>query len=204
MKGKKKPGRGAFIVVFVIALILAFACEGQAIIYKYVDNKGIECYTDSLQAIPGKYRAKAVIIDGNHEVAPAPASGPQIGVLKGEDTAIAPADVPESFFEKAKKMFAAIAGSKAARTGGVIIASILLFWIVGKAASALGHRIVGLVLRFIITVLVLFYVFGSYFNEAWNAFIEVREEVLGVKKQVEERDEKTRKAVNELFPDPKH
>ncbi len=201
MKGKKNSSRKVLIIVFVFALLLVLAHRSQAIIYKYVDNKGAQCYTNSLQAVPQKYRAKAVIIDGTSAIAPAGVSGPQIGPEAG-DTAHPTEKEPESLFDKAKIVFGAIVGSKVAETSCVIVVSILLFRIIGKAGNALGPRPIGWALRFIIAVLVLFYVFSSYSIEAVNVFAALKEEVLGAKSRIEKRDEKMNKQINELFPEP--
>ncbi len=51
-------------ITFLVALILFIGREGQAVIYQYVNEKGIPTYADDMQKIPEQYRAQAVIVSG--------------------------------------------------------------------------------------------------------------------------------------------
>lgn len=53
--------------VILFSLILLIGREGQAVIYKYVDVKGLPAFTDDLQNIPEQYRSQAVIVSGGND-----------------------------------------------------------------------------------------------------------------------------------------
>ena len=55
--------RSLFALV-LFALVLFAAREGEAVIYRYVNEKGVPTFADDLQKIPEKHRASAVMVSG--------------------------------------------------------------------------------------------------------------------------------------------
>jgi hypothetical protein len=53
--------------ILLIVLILAVGRESQAVIYKYVSEKGIPTFADDMQKIPEQYRAQAIIVTGGND-----------------------------------------------------------------------------------------------------------------------------------------
>jgi len=52
------------VIGLLAALILFIGRESQAVIYKYVDEKGVPTFSDDMQKIPEQFRAQAVIVSG--------------------------------------------------------------------------------------------------------------------------------------------
>jgi glycosyltransferase involved in cell wall biosynthesis len=55
------------LIIFLIVLVLAVGRESQAVIYKFVNEKGIPTFADDMQKIPEQYRAEAVIVTGGND-----------------------------------------------------------------------------------------------------------------------------------------
>jgi len=54
-------------ILFVTALLVFIGSESQAVIYKYVNDKGIPTFADDMQKVPEQFRAQAVIVSGGNE-----------------------------------------------------------------------------------------------------------------------------------------
>ncbi len=171
--------------------------------YKYIDKNGTECYADNLQSIPEEYKKKAVIIsvqfkkDESRQSEVQSENGvPSSATENKKETA----KIIDK--EKVKEAIEGFVRSSLFKFIAVIIGFLLVFIIVGKVSSSLGHRGIGTLLRIALALLVLLYVFNSYLEEIVGAFTMLKEEVMGVKKQAEERNEKADKTMNELFNAP--
>jgi hypothetical protein len=58
-------GKSRFpLIMLLIVLILAVGRESQAVIYKFVNEKGVPTFADDMQKVPEQYRAQAVIVSG--------------------------------------------------------------------------------------------------------------------------------------------
>jgi len=55
------------LTILLFVLILAVGRESQAVIYKYVNEKGVPTFADDMQKIPEQYRAQAVIASGGND-----------------------------------------------------------------------------------------------------------------------------------------
>jgi hypothetical protein len=53
--------------ILFFALILLASRESQAVIYRYVSEKGIPTYADDLQKVPEQYRTQAVVVSGGND-----------------------------------------------------------------------------------------------------------------------------------------
>jgi len=54
-------------ITLLAALILFIGRESQAVIYKYMNEKGVPTFADDMQKIPEHYRAQAVIASGGND-----------------------------------------------------------------------------------------------------------------------------------------
>lgn len=52
------------VIIILAALILFIGRESQAVIYKYVNEKGVPTFADDMQKVPEQFRAQAVIVSG--------------------------------------------------------------------------------------------------------------------------------------------
>ena len=55
------------LTILLFVLILAVGRESQAVIYKFVNEKGVPTFADDMQKIPEQYRAQAVIASGGND-----------------------------------------------------------------------------------------------------------------------------------------
>lgn len=196
------------IMVFISAILLnvIFIQNSFAAIYKYVDKNGAVCFTDSIQGVPEEYRGKAIIISGQSGKGNREPS--EIQPVENKETDSAGDSTTEKKEETAKikeKIMEAVKGfisSRLFKLFAGIIGFIFLFVIIGKVSSSLGYSKIGSILRIALTLFVLLYVFNSHLKEVVNAFSTLKEEVLGVKKQAEERNEKVNETINELSQEP--
>jgi hypothetical protein len=53
--------------ILLFVLMLAFGRESQAVIYKYVNEKGIPTFADDMQKVPEQYRTQAIIVSGGND-----------------------------------------------------------------------------------------------------------------------------------------
>lgn len=186
------------IASLLILLSVILAQNSIAEIYKYVDKNGTACFTDDLRSVPEEYKKKTIIISGQSkkggqetsEIQPSENKENDPTTEKKEETAKIK-DAIKGFVSN--RLFKLIAG---------IIGFLFIFIIVGKASNLLGHKRVGSILRIALTLLALLYLFNSHLKEVVNVFAMLKEEVLGVKKQAEERNKETDKIINELSGEP--
>jgi hypothetical protein len=55
------------LIILLSILSLAVGRESQAVIYKYVNEKGVPTFADDMQKIPEQYRVQAVIVTGGND-----------------------------------------------------------------------------------------------------------------------------------------
>lgn len=186
------------IASLLILLSVILARNSFAEIYKYVDKNGTECLTDDLRSVPEKYKKKAIIISGQSKKGGQETSEIQPSENKEND----PTFEKKEETAKIKDAIKGLVRSKLFKLIAGIIGFLFIFIIVGKASNSLGHGKVGSILRIVLTLLVLLYVFNAHLKEIVNAFATLKEEVLGVKKQAEERNKKVDEIINELPEKP--
>ncbi len=57
----------SLFAILLFALVLLAARESDAVIYRYVSEKGIPTYADDLQKVPEQYRAQAAVVSGGND-----------------------------------------------------------------------------------------------------------------------------------------
>lgn len=55
------------LTILLFVLILVIGRDSQAVIYKYVNEKGIPTFADDMQKIPEQYRGQAVMVSGGND-----------------------------------------------------------------------------------------------------------------------------------------
>ena len=144
------------IFFLVIGAVLTFACESSADMYKYVDRAGTVCFTNDLKKVPEEYRAQVVVIPQKHDDAkgrPPDKEGREAGGEKGR---------AEGFqWEKFRELRRGLTGGRLFMPVLVLILFLALFLAIGKVCAFLERRRLGLALRILLTLGVLFYLWKT-------------------------------------------
>lgn len=202
---ERKEMRKILIIAPLLGLLSVILIHDIfADVYKYVDKNGTVCFTDSIQAVPKDYRKKAEIVS----VQPKKEKGQQSEAAiqttenKGPRATVLSTEKEEEAKENIKEAIKGFVSNRLFKLIAGLIGFLFIFIIIGKASNFLGHKRVGSILRIALTLLVLLYLFNSHLKEVVNVFAMLKEEVLGVKKQAEERNKETDKIINELSGEP--
>ncbi len=168
----------------IIALLILFGNiilveNGHAKIYKYVDKNGTPVFTDSLYTIPEEYRKDAIEI----EERPGPSE------IKPADKSVA------TDKEENKTMWRNLLHRNLFKSIIVITGFLFFFIVAGKVANFIGYGRAATIIRIVLTLLLLVYLFNSYAKKVTDTFIEIKEQIMGIKIQAEERDKKINKLI---------
>ena len=180
----------------------------SAEVYKYVNKDGVVSYTDSLQSVPEKQRKKATVVPGLREKEeksadkakgpggePAPDEKQNIGE-KIEKT-IGPAK------QQAVKVIQDAKDNEYLKPAAVVIAFIIVFFLIGKAANSLGYKTVGSILRVLVVVGLLAYFFCAYTQELSGRYTSVTSNINLVKGTIDKRHADGNRLQNEAAPEKK-
>ncbi len=183
--------KGLIIALFIILfgnIILVEDCHAK--IYKYVDKNGTPCFTDSLHAIPEEYRKDAIEIEDRPGSSEIKSAGEQaIHSVKTDR-------------KEEKTIWQNLFRSNLFKSIIVITVFLFFFIIAGKVANYIGHGRAATIIRIVLTFLLLVYLFNLHAQRVINTFIEIKGQIMGIKKQVEERDEKINKLIMAPYEEP--
>lgn len=163
------PGRSVrdALLMFLIAAflgaasMLAFARESSADIYKYVEKNGTVVLTDDLNKVPEEYRKEVVVIrepqkDGRGK-------SPEKTVRAGRDSGRNREKAEEGFqWEKIKGTFKGFTKGKLLVPALAVVIYLVLFVLVGSICSFFEQRKLGLVLRILLTLGLIFFLSRTF------------------------------------------
>ncbi len=188
-----------FTLLFLSAC--CFISPGHADIYKYQDESGAICITNSLDAVPKKFRKGMTVV--KEEVpkqekllAPVPSRPPaQAGqgdarVTRASDQ-VQQSAPPQVAVQKANR-------PKYVRTAVIIAGMLCACVIMGRLTSSLGVPHLGTVLFLAIVLSGGVYLYGMYVQELRTVFNGLRTDALKIKKNVETREHKTDYMLKEM------
>jgi hypothetical protein len=55
------------LTILLLVLLCAIGRESEAVIYKYMSEKGVPTFADDLQKVPEQYRSQAVVVSGGND-----------------------------------------------------------------------------------------------------------------------------------------
>lgn len=185
---------GAIQLVMLLGLI--GPCHAD--MYKYHDESGAVCITNSLDAVPKKFRKGMTVVKEDQPkqeklLAPLPANVPaqkregDPQVQKSEQQAAASAAVAQS-----------MSRAKYVRTALIIVAMIGACFVMGRLTSSLGAPRMGTVLFLTVVLTGGVYLYGMYVQELRTVFNGLRKDALNVKRNVETREHKTESMLKEI------
>ncbi|MGE5894388.1 MAG: DUF4124 domain-containing protein [bacterium] len=177
---------GAVAITFLALLSIPVCAE----MYKYVDKKGNEHYTDSLGSVPEEYRGNAVAIDKDLERNPGfvqETRPPQKGEPETPDISLR--GRMSSSIKEGIGLIKVWTAKGWIQHVGILTIFVILFIVAGKVGKALGHRRVGTILRVIITAVIFLLFLYAYRQHITDSFVQIKEKVMGIKDQREKRDQ---------------
>ena len=192
----------SFFVLALLAELSLFPtrqCYGA--FYKYINHKGIECFTDSLGSVPAEFRNKAVRIEADEEIK----VGPKSGKAAPKETGAAAGESQEAkgTTEVIAEFFRHITDNRLYMAGIAIAVVIIATIVVKKIGESVGSRNFSILMRIVFSVALLLYIYDLYSKEIVDIYGGVMKSVTGVRGMEENRDRKLNATVNEMFPEKK-
>jgi hypothetical protein len=157
MLSGRDPLLMVLIAIFLgVASMLLTARESSADIYRYVDNNGTVVLTDDLNKVPAEYRKEVVVIrEPQKEGKGKP---PEKTVKAARDTGKDKGKAEEGFqWEKVKGTLKGFTKGKLLVPALAIVVYLVLFVFVGSICAFFEQRRLGLVLRILLTLGLIFY-----------------------------------------------
>ena len=193
--------RSVYLLVLMCLFNSISVRESYSAVYRYINHEGIECYTDNRDSIPAEFRKKAVKINRYEERQADPEFSKTTEINTG-----AVADEKEEtpgITDMDSQFFGKISDSKLYKSGIAFGVVIIAFIAAGKIGEAVGGRHVSTILRIVLTVGLLLFLYDLHSKEMVDAYNGIKEMTNSVKDMKENRDRKMTDTVNELFPEPK-
>lgn len=202
-------GRGCSWRWFLFLLLggLLLPSPSPAEVYKYVNKDGVVSYTDSLQAVPEKYRSKATAVKGLREqderpADKAPADATTLSPKHGSRQAM-PQQEQTPARQRIEENVRDFRDKGYWKPVGIILVLIVVFFLMGKAGGALGHKGVWTVLRVLVVLGLLSYFLYAYTDEMSGVYGSLSEKVYNIKGRIDKRHVEENRQQNEVFQDNK-
>lgn len=159
------------IIIFICFLycLMPVPRHASAEMYKYTDKNGVESYTDSLQAVPERYRKNAVKVEPGREKDEVSRS---VTAEKKESSKV-PSKVPEAG-SKVRKAVEDFRETEYLRHAGVAAAFIGLIALIHAINKSRLSGLTGAVIKMALAlcfVLGVFYVYSREVSELFDSYI---------------------------------
>lgn len=155
--------------------------------YKYTDDKGVVCMTNSLESVPKKFRSKMTIIKDD---VPKPAKHmPEAQNLDRDPEPVAEVRSEQSSGKAKQQAFAV--KSRYIHTALVVVGVIAGFFILRWLGNTLGLPGVGKILFLLVILLGGVYLYRLYIAELNTVFGSMKKDATNIRKNVETREQKT-------------
>ncbi|HXX57285.1 MAG TPA: hypothetical protein VEI96_04735 [Thermodesulfovibrionales bacterium] len=190
-----------FLIAFTIVISFLHTRNALAAIYKYVDHNGTICFCDNLYSIPEKYRKSAVIVKNDSERLDKQSPEQKSGEA---DSGVPGPDKRDAYIGKqtVKDVVRNVREGRLLHSIVVFIGFLAVFIGIGKAANSLNRKRLGTVLRFILTLGVIVYLFFAYSRELSDTYAVMKEELSDAKILIEEKNKKADEVVKESSERP--
>ena len=172
--------------MYLLAMLICLLCStaASADMYKYTDDSGAVCMTNSLESVPKKFRPKMTIIK---EDAPKPAKLLPEDKKRDRDPEPVPVVRNEQVSAEAKHTGVEDKG-RYVRTAVVAVGVIAGFFLLRWLGRTLGFPGVGTLLFLLVTLLSGVYIYRMYINELSNVFGTLKKDAMNIRKNVETRE----------------
>lgn len=179
--------RGFFSAIVVFLLIIFALPLCYADMYRYTDDSGSVCITNSLESVPKKYRKAMTVVKEEsaspkkllpevqkRTTDPLPQAGAHQSAIQ-EETSLQPVDNRPKYI----------------RTALVVAAVVASFFLLGWIGRAIGAPRTGTLLFLLFTLVGGVYLYRLYVKELHTVFSSLRKDAINIKKNVETREQKT-------------
>lgn len=175
---------------------ITFYSVALADIYKYTDDSGSVCITNTLQNVPKKFRSSMSVVKED-----APVQKKLLPEVQKRTTDPVPSVQP-AIHQKEQQNHAVPVPpdnrQKYINTALVIAGLVAVYFVLGKIFEYIGFQKVGIALFLLTVLLGGVYLYGLYIQEMSAIFGALRKDAHGIKKNVETRDLKTDQMLKQL------
>ncbi len=188
--------RGIFSPSILLLIYSCFLTAAYADIYKYTDETGSVCITNSLEKVPKKFRSAMTVVreDAQAEKKMLPATQKRTA---GPAPALQSVQ-PQPELQSVAQPVSNDSRKKYITTAALIAGLVAVYFILGKITEYIDFQRVGTVLFLLVVLTGGVYLYGMYIEEMRATFDTLRKNAQGVKKNVETRDLKTEQMLNQL------
>lgn len=186
-----------FTVVICFIATIYITSAVYADIFKYTDDSNAVCITNNLDSVPKKFRSSVKIT--KEDVLPSQQK--LLPEVQQRTTDPPPASTqlqPQSEPQKESRDMSAEARKKYMKTGlvltGIVAGYFILTWLTGS----LGFPRIGMSAFLLIVLAGGVYLYNLYIKEMSATFSNLRKDALGMKKNIETRENKTEQMLNKL------
>jgi hypothetical protein len=151
------------IIFIPFCLGLFIVCPVQAEVYKYTDKDGVESYSDSIQAVPDKYRKKAVEVKGLREKDEAAKTSESVATAKTSSQT-------ESVKTKLRKAAEDFKEKGYWRHVGVAAVFLIIVMFIRKLTRTMGNGLICTLIKFVLALCFVIGVFYIYSKEISGVF----------------------------------
>jgi len=191
------PILSVMLIVFIVSVFVFFVAPASAEIYKYVKKDGSVGYSDSIQAVPEEYRKKATVVKGLRENEGSSAdktkTKPAVEAPRNETTAEVPRKIEQPLMMQVKKASDSFMEKGYWKHVVVICVFILVYFLLGKASRAIGHKEVWTLLRILVVLGIMSYFFYVYTKEISEIYSSMVDSVKGASTRIDKRRSEEKK-----------
>lgn len=178
-------------------LAFCFVSDSYALIYKYINKEGIVCFADDLQQVPEKFRASAVIVEGETEDNGEKRSSATNTQMNKAEEQTARAETPA---ERTMPSAPAVhpLSVRLVISGAVCLGALSIFIILSKQAELKEKEKVLSVIRTSLIGIVSVYLIVAHVRDAMTMFGMAGRAIDNVQQQSAEKGKKAAKAMKAL------
>lgn len=187
--------------LLAIVLLLSGYAQSFADMYKYQDESGAVCITNSLDSVPKQFRKSMAVVreevpKQENLLAPLPAKAPARArksdsqLLQGAAGVRQDATIQSTTQDGAR--------TKHIKTALIVVAMICACFILSRLSSTLGAPRLGTVMFLAIMLAGGVYLYGMYVQELRSVFNGLRKDAFKIKNNVETREHKTDNMLKEI------
>lgn len=175
-------------------LLCGLAEPALADMYKYVDDSGAVCITNSLASVPKKFRSSMTVV--KEESAAPKKLLPEVEKRTSDPL---PQARIESRPAEAERVVPPVDNRpKYLRTALIIGGIIAAYFLLGRLCGSLGAPRVGTLLFVLLMLVGGVYLYGLYVKELRAVFASLRKDATNIKANVETREKKTDQMMKQL------
>lgn len=186
-----------FKVLLCFIATLDITSAAYADIYKYTDDSNAVCITNNLDSVPKKFRSSVKVI--REDVLPVQQK--LLPEVQQRTTDPPPAKtqlLSQSEPQKENHPVAAETREKYLNTGLVLAGIVGGYFLLSRLSGSLGFPKIGVIAFLFLVLIGGVYLYNLYLKEMSAAFSDLRKDALGMKKNVETRENKTEQMLNKL------